>query len=300
MSAPFEKPDHAIQNLKPTDYYRADSARQAAESSAQELNGCLKSLVMTARVAPIEPATLERAAQLIQRSNQFNLTTRRYSAADVPDMIADDSSLTRAVSFQDRFGDNGLISVLLAKIVGNVLEMHTWLMSWRVLKRGVEQFLMNQLCDFAPGEAWCCAASTSQRPRTAWSATITPASASPSSAATSPDVPPGNIACTRAGPHLRPSSSRTFPMEPVRSELQEVFREEFGNDAIVVSDSTTADDIDGWDSVMHLNLITGMQKRFGVKFAAAEIAHVKVKGQNVDTLIQLLEHRLAGKRASHL
>jgi acyl carrier protein len=89
-------------------------------------------------------------------------------------------------------------------------------------------------------------------------------------------------------------------MEPVRSELQEVFREEFGNDAIVVSDSTTADDIDGWDSVMHLNLITGMQKRFGVKFAAAEIAHVKVKGQNVDTLIQLLEHRLAGKRASHL
>jgi FkbH-like protein len=151
MSAPFEKPDHAIQNLKPTDYYRADSARQAAESSAQELNGCLKSLVMTARVAPIEPATLERAAQLIQRSNQFNLTTRRHSAADVQTMTADDAWLTRTVSLQDRFGDNGLISVLLAKIVGNVLEIETWLMSCRVLKRGVEQFLMNHLCEFARG-----------------------------------------------------------------------------------------------------------------------------------------------------
>jgi acyl carrier protein len=88
-------------------------------------------------------------------------------------------------------------------------------------------------------------------------------------------------------------------MEPVSSELQEVFRQVFGDDEIVLTDSTTADDIDGWDSMMHLNLIIGMEKRFGVKFAAAEIARMKAKGQNVGTLIQLLGHKLAGKRASH-
>jgi acyl carrier protein len=88
-------------------------------------------------------------------------------------------------------------------------------------------------------------------------------------------------------------------MQSVRAELEEVFRQVFDDDEIVLSDSTTADDIDGWDSIMHLNLIIGMEKRFGVKFAAAEIARMKAKGQNVGTLIQLLGHKLAGKRASH-
>jgi len=88
-------------------------------------------------------------------------------------------------------------------------------------------------------------------------------------------------------------------MEPIRAELQDVFREVFGDDEIVLSDSTTADDVDGWDSMMHINLIIGMEKRFGVKFAAAEIAGMKAEGQNVGTLAQLLEHKMSGKRAGH-
>ncbi len=139
----------STEDLKRTEYYRADSARQAAESSAEELDGFLKSLQMTTRFGPIEPATLERTVQLIQRSNQFNLTTRRHSAADVQAMMADNSWLTRTVSLRDRFGDNGLISVLLAKTVGDALVIDSWLMSCRVLKRGVEQFLMNRLCEIA-------------------------------------------------------------------------------------------------------------------------------------------------------
>jgi FkbH-like protein len=139
----------STEDLKRTDYYLADSARQAAESTAEDLDAFLQSLEMTARIGPIEPATLDRSAQLIQRSNQFNLTTRRHSAADLQAMMSDPSWVTRTVSLRDRFGDNGLISVLLAKIVGAVLEVDTWLMSCRVLKRGVEQFLLNHLCEFA-------------------------------------------------------------------------------------------------------------------------------------------------------
>ncbi len=88
-------------------------------------------------------------------------------------------------------------------------------------------------------------------------------------------------------------------MEPIRSELQDVFRQVFDDDEIVLSDSTTADDIDGWDSMMHINLIIGMEKRFGVKFAAAEIAGMKAEGQNVGTLVQLLGRKLSGVRASN-
>jgi FkbH-like protein len=86
---------------------------------------------------------------LIQRSNQFNLTTRRRSAAELLALLDDESWITRTISLEDRFGDNGLISVLLARVADGVLEIDTWLMSCRVLKRGVEQFLLNHLYDLA-------------------------------------------------------------------------------------------------------------------------------------------------------
>jgi FkbH-like protein len=137
------------EDLKRTDYYRTDLARQTAETSSADLEGFLKSLEMTARIGPITPATLERSVQLIHRSNQFNLTTRRHSVASVQSMLADSSWLTLTVSLRDKFGDNGLISVLLARVDGDALEIDTWLMSCRVLKRGVEQFLLNHLVESA-------------------------------------------------------------------------------------------------------------------------------------------------------
>jgi acyl carrier protein len=82
-------------------------------------------------------------------------------------------------------------------------------------------------------------------------------------------------------------------MQPVRTELQDVFRQVFGDDQIVLRDATTADDIDGWDSMMHINLIIAIEKRFGVKFATAEISRMKGEDQNVGTLVQLLEQKLS-------
>jgi acyl carrier protein len=87
-------------------------------------------------------------------------------------------------------------------------------------------------------------------------------------------------------------------MDPIRPELQDVFRQVFGDDEIVLEDSMTADDIDGWDSMMHINLIIAIEKRFGVKFAAAEISATKGDDQNVGTLTQLLEGKIARARAS--
>jgi acyl carrier protein len=86
-------------------------------------------------------------------------------------------------------------------------------------------------------------------------------------------------------------------MESIRAELQDVFRQVFGDDDIVIADSTTADDIDGWDSMMHINLIIALERRFGVKFAAAEIAGLKNEGQNVGGLIHLVERKMADARA---
>jgi acyl carrier protein len=77
-------------------------------------------------------------------------------------------------------------------------------------------------------------------------------------------------------------------MDPIRSRLQDVFRRVFHDDELEVSDATTAADVDGWDSMAHINLIVAIEKKFGVKFTAADIASMRGEGQNVGRLVELL------------
>jgi FkbH-like protein len=141
----FETLAISAEDLNRTQFYRADSKRQALETSAVDLDSFLQSLDMVARIEPVVPSTLERTVQLINRSNQFNLTTRRYSNADIHDLMANPGWITRTISLRDRFGDNGLISVLLAKVESDMLIIDTWLMSCRVLKRGIERLVLNSV-----------------------------------------------------------------------------------------------------------------------------------------------------------
>ena len=145
----FQALSVGAEDFQRTAFYQAEKKRQEVQSSASDIATFLQSLEMKAVVGPIAPATLERSAQLLQRSNQFNLTTRRRSAAELTRLAEDPEWITRTVSLSDRFGDHGLISVLLARVTGEALEIETWLMSCRVLKRGVESFLLNHLCNLA-------------------------------------------------------------------------------------------------------------------------------------------------------
>lgn len=137
------------EDFQRTEYYQADARRKQALGGHADLGEFLRTLDMRAQIGPVSEADFERTVQLIGKSNQFNLTTRRHSAADVLGMMQREEWITRVVKLADRFGDNGLISVLLAHQEGDTLEIDTWLMSCRVLKRGVEQFLLNHLVDAA-------------------------------------------------------------------------------------------------------------------------------------------------------
>jgi FkbH-like protein len=145
----FEVVSLSSEDFQRTAYYRANAERQHAGSSGADLDEFLRSLEMRAWIGPIGATDLDRTVQLIGRSNQFNLTTRRHSAADVQRMLASPEWVTCVVKLSDRFGDNGLISVLLARQRDDALDIDTWLMSCRVLKRGVEQFLLNHLVAIA-------------------------------------------------------------------------------------------------------------------------------------------------------
>lgn len=77
-------------------------------------------------------------------------------------------------------------------------------------------------------------------------------------------------------------------MSTILAEVTEVVRDVFGDDDIVLTETTTAGDIDGWDSLMHLNLVIGFERQFRIRFSTAEIAQMKEEGENIGTLVRLI------------
>jgi FkbH-like protein len=135
-----------------TALYRDQQKREAESGKFATLDDYLQSLKTTACCQRFGPATLGRIAQLIQRSNQFNLTTRRYSEAECKAMMeSTEHYFPFTISVQDRFGDFGLINVVIlrGRPADRLLEIDTFLMSCRVLQRGVEQLAMNKIFDYA-------------------------------------------------------------------------------------------------------------------------------------------------------
>ncbi|SDB72044.1 HAD-IIIC family phosphatase [Belnapia rosea] len=133
--------------------YALNAARQAALEQTTDLESYLRSLEMVLTARRIGPAELPRATQLINKTNQFNLTTRRYTEAEVQALADDPASLALALRLTDRFGDNGLISVILARPDASLRPeewlIDTWLMSCRVLGRQVEAATMQVLTTLA-------------------------------------------------------------------------------------------------------------------------------------------------------
>lgn len=81
-------------------------------------------------------------------------------------------------------------------------------------------------------------------------------------------------------------------MDELRVQLEEVFRDVFDDEAIALRDEMTGNDIEGWDSLMHLNLIIAVESRFGVKFATSEISNLRNDGENVGGMVRLLAKKL--------
>jgi FkbH-like protein len=105
---------------------------------------------MVSETKPFDSFTIPRVAQLSQRSNQFNLRTMRYTEADVKRIAQSDNYFTLSFTLEDKFGDNGLIcAIILEKQDTRTLFIDTWFMSCRVLKRGMEVYVLNTIVDTA-------------------------------------------------------------------------------------------------------------------------------------------------------
>ena len=99
---------------------------------------------MTAELGSFDPPHAERITQLINKTNQFNLTTRRYTAQEVEALIDNPAAVTLYGRLVDKFGDNGLVSAMIGSISGDTCTVDLWIMSCRVFKRNLEQTMMDE------------------------------------------------------------------------------------------------------------------------------------------------------------
>jgi FkbH-like protein len=146
----FELTTFSQEDLKRAAYYDGNARRAALQKQVGDLNEYLASLNMEITFQPFDETGRARIAQLINKSNQFNLTTRRYSETEVAELESDPGSFGMQVRLTDTFGDNGMISVIICRPTteGN-WDIDTWLMSCRVLGRGVEKMVLREMLEHA-------------------------------------------------------------------------------------------------------------------------------------------------------
>mgnify|MGYP002767022985 FL=1 len=143
----FEVTGLSEDDTKRNEMYKANQERKKMQDNFADYGEYLKSLDMKAEIGAFVPLYMARIAQLTNKSNQFNLTTKRLSQADIEHMAEDTSYITLYGKLADKFGDNGVVSVVIGKIKEDALHIDLWLMSCRVLKRDMEFAMMDRLTE---------------------------------------------------------------------------------------------------------------------------------------------------------
>ena len=141
----FEITSLSKDDLKRNEMYKENALRAQASANFSDYGEYLDSLEMKAIIKPFEPIYMQRIAQLSNKSNQFNLTTKRYTQEEIEACAADSNKITLYGKLLDKFGDNGVVSVVIGNIINDECHVELWLMSCRVLKRGMEDAMMDTL-----------------------------------------------------------------------------------------------------------------------------------------------------------
>lgn len=139
----FEVTALSKEDLQKTELYHQNAQRAAAQAAFSDYGAYLDSLEMTATIRGFDTLYIQRIAQLTNKSNQFNLTTLRCSEDDIRALAQDPARLCLCGKLVDKFGDNGIVTVVSGEQRDQTLHLRLWLMSCRVLKRGMEDAMMD-------------------------------------------------------------------------------------------------------------------------------------------------------------
>jgi FkbH-like protein len=145
----FEAVSLSTEDLARAEGYAANAGREQLQAKFADYGEYLESLRMTAEIDAFRSVYLERITQLINKTNQFNLTTRRYTQAEIEQIAASPDYVGLYGKLADTFGDHGLISVIIGHRQERVLQIDLWIMSCRVLKRDMELAMLDALVERA-------------------------------------------------------------------------------------------------------------------------------------------------------
>lgn len=145
----FEAASLSAEDLARSGQYQRENQRRELQSSFANMDDYLTSLDMQGAIGAVDETTMQRVVQLLAKTNQFNVTTRRHTRADVERLLAPSNAVGCVLTLADRFGDHGLIAVVLAEPLAGAdeptLSVDTWLMSCRVIGRTAEEYMFNAL-----------------------------------------------------------------------------------------------------------------------------------------------------------
>ena len=143
----FEVTNFSEDDLKRNDMYAANAQRAREQQSFADYGEYLLSLEMTGEITDFLPVYIQRITQLTNKSNQFNLTTKRYTLTEMEECVNDSLCIRLCGRLKDKFGDNGVVSVVIGRVDagGETVDIELWLMSCRVLKRDMEQAMLDEL-----------------------------------------------------------------------------------------------------------------------------------------------------------
>lgn len=140
----FETVAISADDVKRNEMYKENAVRTNMESAYTDYGEYLKALEMKAVIVPFEAVYMARITQLTNKSNQFNLTTRRYTQVEMEDAAFSKTSVTLCGKLEDKFGDNGIVTVAMGHIEGAKCFVDLWCMSCRVLRRDMEYAMMDE------------------------------------------------------------------------------------------------------------------------------------------------------------
>jgi FkbH-like protein len=143
----FETVSLSDDDVNRNKFYQDNNHRAEQQSLFASYEDFLKSLDMVAEIETFSSVYLDRITQLTNKTNQFNLTTKRYTFGEIQRIYTDDQHIKLYGKLTDKFGDNGLVSVVIASIVNKIIHIDLWLMSCRVLKRNMEFAMLDKLVD---------------------------------------------------------------------------------------------------------------------------------------------------------
>ncbi len=240
----------------------------------------LRGLKMSVVFGPFTAVDHARVVQLINKTNQFNTTTRRYASEEVEHVASQPEALTLQFRLLDRVGDNGLVSTMILRPTPDdedVLEIENWVMSCRVFGRQLEFEAMNIAVEAARA-AWRAGAyrelyshRQEQRDQYAVSeASALPKSIRPASASGATRWFLNLADYVVRDTHISCESSRMTEQE-ILSKFTRILRDLLLDDSIELTMETRREDIPNWDSFNYINFIVAVEIEFGVKFKVADI-----------------------------